>query len=91
MLSAPSSAADINLELLTFRANVYKAVSRKWNATFQMKSSLILCSSNQPSPHRNVSMETSPIDALALELQRRESPDETSHKGDTHADAHYHP
>ncbi|MEQ2160735.1 hypothetical protein GOODEAATRI_002489 [Goodea atripinnis] len=41
-ISAPSSTADIKLELLTFRANVYKTVSRKWNAVFQMRSSLIL-------------------------------------------------
>ncbi len=43
--------------------------------------------SNQPSPHRNVSMETSLMRAL---VRHRESPDETSHKGDTHAHSYAH-
>lgn len=35
-------SADINHELLTFTAHVYKAVSRKWNAVFQTRNSLLL-------------------------------------------------
>lgn len=68
LVSTPSSSTDINHELLTFTAYVYKAISRKWNTTFQMRNSLIHSLSNQPSPHRNVSMETSLMRALVLEV-----------------------
>lgn len=63
-----NSSTDINHKELTFMVCVYKAVSRKQSAAFQMRSSLIASLSSQPSPQRNVSMETLLIHPWALEV-----------------------
>lgn len=68
LVSTLNNTTDINHELLTFMACVYKAVSRKWNTAFQMRSPLIASLSNRAAPHRNVSMETLLMRAWVLEV-----------------------
>lgn len=90
LASTPNRSSDINHELLTFMAHVYRADSRKWNLHFRREA--LWFGLYQTSPHHIEMSRWKPCWWVRwrCRLQHRESPDETSQKGDTHAHSFTH-